>query len=101
MNSIEWVKTSERRPEKHGSYLVCDGTDGISVYVLTQYGWGARGDDHGRIDPEYWSELPSPPEELLEARRAYERQELEDKQAAERAKMKLTPKECKLLGVKP
>lgn len=71
---MEWIKCSERFPEKEGSYLLFDGTEVFAgtFYECKRAGncWGIQSCDgfcYGNFEREdritNWMPLPEPPKE--------------------------------------
>ena len=64
---IEWIKTSERLPEKTGKYLYSGGKDWCQIeYDAERNDWLGDPDQHGYhsyISPKYWAEVQTPREQ--------------------------------------
>ena len=63
----EWIKCSDRNPDKNGKYLSWNGRNIEFQYFIDGYWLMSIGlvirYDHGRIPFQYWMSLPEPPED--------------------------------------
>lgn len=58
---MEWIKFSDRMPDRDISVLVYDNG---SYHIANRYGDNIYDEDGCRIEPQYWCELTSPKKSL-------------------------------------
>lgn len=60
---MEWIKCSERLPEKNGCYLTFDGEMVVAIYDVSTEHWIFDGEGFGKYIFTHWMPLPEPPKE--------------------------------------